>query len=218
MTRTRKLLLGGAAVAAVVAGVATAMADRGHFGRGHGEWGGHGGWGGPGGGMMRHAMMGGKHGGPLCNGRGMEFADHFAVAIEHRLKITDAQKAGLADLKAAMRSAVSKVEASCPPKRERSADGQRPPAPLPTERLAMLETGLAARLDAVRIVRPVAEKFYASLSDEQKSIVAEYGRHRKSMFERWRTRGGGPEDGPLMDEPPRTPPSMDAPPAPPARP
>lgn len=173
MTRSRKFLLGGIALAAVIAGVATAAAHR-NYGH-HGGFGPHGGrFGGDGFGLSLLAQGGG-----LCNGRGAEMADHMVVAMEHRLKTTDAQKPALDELKSAIKAGVAKVEASCPPKPERAADGARPPRPTPPERLARLEAGLVARLEAVRTVRPAAEKLYASLSEEQKAKVAEMGPGRR---------------------------------------
>lgn len=176
MTRTRKYLLGGLALAAVVAGVATAAAHRGGFG--HHGW--HGG---------RHGGLG-MMGGPLCSGHGAEMADHMAVAFEHRLKVTEAQKPALDELRAALKAGAAKVEAACPRKPDAAADGAAPSRPSPPERLALLETGLAARLDALRTVRPAANKFYATLSDEQKAKVAEMGLGRGHG---WHGRRHGPE-------------------------
>ncbi len=190
MTRTRKLIIGGLALAAVIGGVVAAAAHR------HGGFGGHG-W-------HRGGGHGGEfgflaHGGAMCGGRGAEMADIMAVRLEHRLKTTDAQKPALDELKAALRAGAAKVEASCPPRSERAADGARPPKPTPPERLARLEAGLAARLEAIRTVRPVAEKFYATLTDEQKAKLAERDRgpggwHRMKHDGEWRGgRDGGPE-------------------------
>ena len=169
MTRTRKFLLGGLAVAAVVGGVAAAAAHRHGAGWGHGH-GGHG-W---------HRAQAGPFGmlaggGRMCGGRAAEMADVMAVRLEHRLKITEAQKPVLDDLKAAMRSGAAKIESACPPRPEPSADGTRPPRPTPPERLARMETALAARLEALRTVRPAADRLYATLSEEQKQTLSAMG-------------------------------------------
>ncbi|WP_457825773.1 hypothetical protein, partial [Staphylococcus aureus] len=68
-------------------------------------------------------------------------------------------------MKSAARAAATKAAAACPPAPSKTAEGT-PPAQLPNkspvERLAMMEARLTAELDAVRTVRPAAEKFYAA--------------------------------------------------------
>ena len=56
----------------------------------------------------------------------------------------------------------------------------------------VLTDWLEASLDAIKTVRPAAEKFYASLSDEQKSALVEHRDHG------WRDRGddAGPDATP----------------------
>jgi hypothetical protein len=188
MTRHAKLLLGGVALAAVGLGAAGAIARHGHHGPG---WGHHGGMG-----------MGGPMMGRLCKGdrTAAEMADHMLVRIEHGVKPTDAQKAGFEELKTALRTAAEKVQASCPPKPAPAADGTPPPRPSPVERLARAETMTAATLEAIKTVRPAAEKFYASLSDEQKKVLEERrgGKHRW-----WKRHRGGDGDGPRGDGPGR---------------
>ena len=169
MTRNRKFLLGGLALGVIAAGAVAASAHRGEggFGR-HGHHGG----------MDR---MGG-----LCQGNLAEMADHMLVGIEHKVKPTDAQKPAFEELKAAARTAAAKAKAGCPAKTGQSADGAKPAPKAPTERLALMEAGLAAQLEAIRTVRPAAEKFYATLSDEQKKAFAERGREHGG----WGHRGG----------------------------
>ncbi len=182
MSRTRKLVIGGLALVAIAGGVVAASAHRG--GWGPGGYGMHGGG--------RHG--GGEFGflaGKVCNGRGAEMADVMAVRLENRLKTTDAQKPALEELKAAMKAGVLRAEAGCPKRPERAADGSRPARPTAPERLANLEAGLVARLEAVRTVRPAADKFYATLSDEQKQVLAAQGEKRGG----WRKRGRGDRDG-----------------------
>ena len=157
MTRNKKILFGGIALAAVAAGGLAASAARGGFGH-------HGGrMGGMGGGMM----------GAVCKGNAAEMADHMLIRLEYKVKPTDAQKPAFDELKAAAKAAAAKAKAGCPPAPVQAADGTRPPPKPPTERLAAMEAALAAQLDAVRTVRPAAEKFYASLTDEQKKAFAE---------------------------------------------
>jgi len=201
MTRTRKIVLGTVGLAALLGGVAAASAHRGGWGHGgHGaRHAAGGGFGGGGGGALGFLASGRA----VCNGRGAEMADVMAVRLEYRLNVTDAQKPALDDLKAAIKTGVGKIAAACPKRPEPTADGtprQRPTAP---ERLANLEAGLAARLDAVRGVRPAAEKFYASLSDEQKTKLSEMGEKRRGWGRHGPDRGdrgrGGPGGGDRSD-------------------
>ena len=104
MTRNRKFIVAGVALAATGLAAAGAFAHRGgpweHHGGGH-----HGG------------LMGMAFGGPMggfCRGDGTEMADHFLVHIEHKVKPTDAQKAAFEELKTATRAAAEKMKAGCP--------------------------------------------------------------------------------------------------------
>jgi len=159
MTRNKKIVIGGLVLAALTAGGIAVSAERGGWGHG----GGHG---------MRGGMMGGMMG-AICKGDASEKADLMLVRLEYKLKPVDAQKQAFEELKTAAKSAAIKAKAGCPPPRVRPADGTRPAPKSPTERLAMMETALTAQLDAVRTVRPAAEKFYATLSDEQKNAVTQ---------------------------------------------
>ena len=85
MTRNRKFIVAGVALAATGLAAAGAFAHRGgpweHHGRGH-----HGG------------LMGMAFGGPMggfCRGDGTEMADHLLVHIEHKVKLTDAAEGHL---------------------------------------------------------------------------------------------------------------------------
>lgn len=180
MTRNRTfILVGVGAAAAVGLAAAGAIAAR-------GDWHNFGGRGGHRGGPMM-GMAGGFGlgiGSPLrrlCRGDAGEMADHVLVRIEHKVKPTDAQKPAFEDLKTAMRSAAEKIEASCPPKTDQSKAAEGEKRLTPVERLAQTQAGLEASLEAVKTVRPAAEKFYASLSDEQKV---------KFNPPRWREKGG----------------------------
>lgn len=174
MTRNKKIVFGSIALAAIAAGGLAASAARGGFGHhGGGKMGGMGG------------MMG-----AVCKGDASEMADHMLIRLEYKVKPTDAQKPAFEDLKAAAKAAAAKAKAGCPAKPVQAADGSRPAPKSPTERLASMEVALAAQLDAVRTVRPAAEKFYASLSDEQKNAFAEREHGKRG----WGHRGGGDGD------------------------
>ena len=179
MTRKGKFILAGVAAATVGLVAAGAMADRGHYWEGH-KWGGkerhmrhHGGMG----------LMGLPFGGPnfrVCRGNMAERTDHMLVRIEHRVKPTEEQKAAFDEFKTAARSGI----------RER---------PSPIERLAQTETSLATSLEALKTFRPAAEKFYASLSDEQKQKLERRGRGDRGKGH-WK-RDRGPRDGKDGGEP-----------------
>ncbi len=127
--------------------------------------------------------------GRLCHGNAAEKADHLLVGIEHRIKPTDAQKPAFEELKTAIKTAATKIEAACPAiATEAPATGQTEAKPAAKElplRLAETETQLAATLDAIKTVRPAADKFYAALSDEQKKLVSEMGSKRHHKHKRW---------------------------------
>lgn len=191
MTRNRKLLLAGVTVVAIGLAGAGAFAARGGD-WGHG-WGGHG-WRHHGGGMgMGAGAFGfGGPGGRLCRGNGEEMAEHIMVRLEYKVKPTDAQKAPFEELKTAAKTAAQKMQAACPEDSKSADDGPRPRLS-PIERLDRAQTRLEAQLDAIKTVRPAAEKFYASLSDDQKEKLAERrwrgGKHRDRGDD-----GPGPKD------------------------
>src|SRR5207245_10281675 len=72
---------------------------------------------------------------------------------------TDAQRGALDDLKAASAKAVDILKSGCP--------NDLPS--IPTGRLAAMEGRLQVMLQAVQTVRPALDRFYQSLSDEQKA-------------------------------------------------
>jgi hypothetical protein len=192
MTRKGKFILAGVTAATFGLAAAGAIAARGdwqHFGK-HGHRGGS---------MMGMAGLGLGIGSPLhrlCRGDAGEMADHMLVRIEHKIKPTDAQKGAFEDYKTATRAAAQKIEAACPSKTADAAkpeDGsQKRPRLTPVERLAQTQAGLEASLEAVKIVRPAAEKFYASLDDAQKAkFTPQRGRDKRG--------DGKPGDG--ADEP-----------------
>lgn len=194
MTRNRTFILAGVGAAAVGLAAAGAIAARGDW---H-NFGGHGGRrGGPTMGMAGFGLGIGSPLRRLCRGDAGEMADHMLVRIEHKLKPTDAQKPAFEDLKTAMRSAAEKIEASCPPKPDQSKGAEGEKRLTPVERLAQTQAGLEASLEAVKTVRPAAEKFYASLSDEQKV---------KFNPPRWREKSGEkPADEPADTTAPEAP-------------
>ena len=191
MTRKNKWLVGGLAVA--VLGIATVGAIARHGGDGwrhHG--GGHHGWGHHRGrkGMMKHPIR------MVCGRKGAERVDHMLVRIKHKVDLTEAQTPTYDEFARSVRAAAIKARESCPQKpawrhRDRAAeantddksDAKPRLRPSPIERLNNMEKMLTAGLEAIRTIRPSAEKLYASLSEEQQLKL------RKTRGKRWWRRG-----------------------------
>ena len=82
--------------------------------------------------------------------------------IEHIAQVVqpdDAQRAALDELKGAAMKAVGILQSACPTALPST----------PTGRLAAMRQRLQPMLAAVRVLRPALDKFYGSLSDEQKA-------------------------------------------------
>lgn len=205
MTRNGKIIAGAAVI--LTLGSAAAVAHR------HGGWHhrGHHGWGGP------QGMMGPV--GRLCRGNPAEKADLMLVRLEYKVNPTDAQKPALEELKTAVRSAAQKIAAACPRTEPSSAENDAEPgrsAPKEiTARLADAEAQLTAVLEGLKVVRPAAEKLYATLDEAQKKAVSEMGRGKHGRWGRmhghWDRRDGergppesrgGPGGGPERGGPP----------------
>ncbi|HEX2843511.1 Spy/CpxP family protein refolding chaperone [Hyphomicrobium sp.] len=188
MTGKRKYILAGVAAAAVGLAAAGAIAQRAHYWDGHkGRHFGHG---------ASMGVLGLGFGGPhgrICRADSGEFADIMLVRLEHRINPTEAQKGAFEDFKVATRAAAQKLSEGCP-KRPEVKDGEsRPPRSL-IDRLNQTQTGLEASLDALKTYRPAAEKFYASLSDEQKTKLSERRRGGERHWNRDRGPGGKPDN------------------------
>lgn len=206
MTRKGKYILAGLAAVTVGVAAAGAMAQRGHYWEGHKDR--HFRHGGGGAGIMGLAFGGPNY--RICRGNVAEMADHMLVRIEHRVKPTDEQKGVFEEFKTAARSAAEKLREACPQRAEATEDGERQKR-TPIERLAQTQAGLEASLDALKTFRPAAEKFYASLTDEQKSKLDRRGRGDRGKGHWKRDRGPrdrgdterGPDrepDGPAPDD------------------
>src|SRR5215510_10795471 len=87
--------------------------------------------------------------------------------IERTVRLNGEQKELLADIRKASQDAAAVFKASCPP-------GDTFPL-TPPGRLDAMIARLDATLQAVQMVRPALEAFYASLSDEQKERFNELG-------------------------------------------
>lgn len=109
--------------------------------------------------MMGPGMMG--WGGAMCDPRGAGLAEWRADRIERLISPNDAQRTALNGLRTASTKAAEIVSAACP---------REFPASAPA-RLELMEKRLDAMQQAIKIVRPAFDAFYATLSDEQKARV-----------------------------------------------
>ena len=89
------------------------------------------------------------------------------------IKPTDAQKTLLSDLSAASTKAKETITAACPKETVETT----------TVQLAVMERRVAGLLDALKIVRPAYDKFYASLDSQQKARLDALGPGRHGW--RW---------------------------------
>jgi hypothetical protein len=94
----------------------------------------------------------------ICSGDARGLTDFPVEQIARQVEPTQEQQALLDDLKAATDRAVQILQTACP---------NDLPA-TPTGRLAAMRVRVQAMLQAVQAVRPALDRFYASLSDEQK--------------------------------------------------
>jgi len=94
----------------------------------------------------------------VCSGDAQGLTDFPIDRIAQQVSPTQDQQGLLDDLKVATQKAVEILQEACPTDLPAT----------PTGRLAAMRIRVQAMLDAVRTVRPALEKFYASLTDEQK--------------------------------------------------
>jgi len=124
------------------------------------------GWGGSGAGM-----------GAVCDPRGAGLAEWRMERIERLITPNDAQRAALNELRTASAKAADIVASACPREFPESA----------TARLALMEKRLDAMQQAIKIVRPAFDAFYATLDDEQKARINTGGPRRWGWHGWWRS-------------------------------
>jgi LTXXQ motif family protein len=95
----------------------------------------------------------------LCSGQTAGLTDWPIERIAQTVEPNDSQRAILDELKDATAKALDLLKAACPTALPST----------PTGRIEAMRQRLDAMLQAVRTVRPVVEKFYQSLNDEQKA-------------------------------------------------
>jgi LTXXQ motif family protein len=114
----------------------------------------------------REGPRGGRSvGADLCSGQTAGLTDWPIERIAQTVEPNDAQRAVLDELKAATAQALDILKAACPTALPST----------PTGRIEAMHQRLDAMLQAVRSVRPVIEKFYQSLNDEQKARFSALG-------------------------------------------
>jgi len=95
----------------------------------------------------------------VCSDNAAQLTDWPIERISEVVEPTDAQRPALEELRAASAKAIDMLKSGCP----------RDLPSIPTGRLAAMESRLQVMLAAVQTVRPPLERFYQSLSDEQKA-------------------------------------------------
>jgi len=131
--------------------------------------------------MMGPGMMGWGGGtggmGAICDPRGAGLAEWRMERIERLITPNEAQRAALNDLRAASTKAAEIVAAACPREFPESA----------TARLELMEKRLDAMQQAIKVVRPAFDAFYATLNDEQKARINTGGPRRWGWHGWWRS-------------------------------
>ena len=95
----------------------------------------------------------------VCSDDAAQLTDWPIESISEVVQPTAAQSPALDELRAASAKAIDMLKAGCP----------KDLPSIPTGRLAAMESRLQVMLAAVQTVRPALERFYQSLSDEQKA-------------------------------------------------
>jgi hypothetical protein len=95
----------------------------------------------------------------VCSNQAPELTDWPIERISEVVQPTDAQRQALDELRAASAKAIEILQSGCP----------KDLPSIPTGRLSAMESRLQVMLAAVQTVRPALERFYRSLSDEQKA-------------------------------------------------
>lgn len=130
--------------------------------------------------MMGPGMMhgrgrwGGRFDGP-CDPGVTGMAEWRIDQVERVVRPTEAQRAALADLRAASTKAAEGLKSACPRDIPRTS----------TERMAFMEKRMESMLEAIKTVRRAFETFYVALSDEQKARLDEAGPRRHGWHWHW---------------------------------
>lgn len=175
MNAIRKMIVTGACASAVVLAVGVG-ASAAPFGHGTGQdsiAGGHGHHG-----VFHHARWG-KGGHPgfgrFCGKRREARTERMIAFVEGLMTFTPAQEAAWNDLTKSVRDGNKSMDETCESLKQ---DADAPTSA--TERLARMETMLAAGLKIVQSIRPKFDRFYATLSDKQKRAFDSFAHRRRA--------------------------------------
>jgi hypothetical protein len=124
--------------------------------------------------MIGPGMMGRGGFGRMCGPAAAGFAEWRLDRLERRIKPTDAQRGKFDEFKAASNKAADLMRSACQ---------TNVPATMPA-RMEAMEKRMDVMLQAVKIVRPALDGFYAALTDEQKKRLDSDSGPRR--FWRWR--------------------------------
>ena len=125
-------------------------------------------------GMMGSWMMGRRGSAGMCNPAAAGFAEWRTDRIADLVKPTDAQRGKFDDFKAASIKSAGMMRDAC--------QSEIPATIL--ARTEAMEKRMDTMLQAIRVMRPALQAFYATLSDEQKArLDSNVGRGR---YWRWR--------------------------------
>jgi hypothetical protein len=126
--------------------------------------------------MMGPGMMHQRMYRRICSPDAAGFAEWRISRLEQLIKPTDSQRAKFDAFRTASSKAAETMHAACP---------TEIPVTMPA-RIQAMEKRMDAMLQAIKIVRPALDDFYATLDEEQKSRLDDgAGRGR---FWRWRER------------------------------
>jgi hypothetical protein len=126
--------------------------------------------------MMGPGMMSWGGMGAMCDPRGAGLAEWRMERIERLINPTEAQRAALNELRTASTKAAEIVAAACPREFPSSASA----------RLELMEKRLDSMQQAIKLVRPAFDTFYATLSDEQKARINTGGPRHWGWHGWWR--------------------------------
>lgn len=101
----------------------------------------------------------------LCGPRAQERVDAMVRKVEEKLTLSADQQTAWAAVVEAVRTGMRGMDAAC---QAGAASGSDMSA---VDRLARVETLTAAAADAMRTIRPAFERFYGTLSEEQRGTI-----------------------------------------------
>ena len=126
--------------------------------------------------MMGPGIVGPGAFGRMCGPGATGFTEWRTDRLEQALKLTDAQRPKFGEFKAASAKAAEAMRDACPTELPGTMTG----------RMEVMEKRTEAMLQAIKVVRPALDAFYATLTDQQKAQMNSSSGGRR--FWRWRDR------------------------------